>query len=79
MTGYKPNYALFEALQIPISNDEHKVPMHNPETLETQLSNVYVAGVINAGMQTSKLFIENTRVHSGMIVKAILDKQKVQA
>ena len=77
MTGYKPNYALFEALGIPVSQDENKVPLHNPDTLETQLPNVYVAGVINAGMQTSKLFIENTRIHSGMIVKAIQEKVAV--
>lgn len=74
MTGYKPNYALFEALGLPISDDEDKKPIHNPETLETSLPNVYVAGVINAGLQTSKLFIENTRVHSGMIIRAIQAK-----
>ena len=79
MTGYKPNYSLFEALQIPVTDDEQKAPIHNAETLETELPNVYVAGVINAGMQTSKLFIENTRVHSGMIVKAILDRNQVNA
>ena len=79
MTGYKPNYSLFEALQIPVTDDEQKAPIHNEETLETELPNVYVAGVINAGMQTSKLFIENTRVHSGMIVKAILDRNQVNA
>lgn len=77
MTGYKPNYALFEALGLPIADDEDRKPIHDPETLETALPNVYVAGVINAGMQTSKLFIENTRVHSGMIVKAILEKTSV--
>lgn len=77
MTGYKPNYELFAALRLPVSEDENKVPVHNPETLESPLPNVYVAGVINAGLQTSKLFIENTRVHSGMIVKAILAKQRV--
>ena len=71
MTGYKPNYALFEALGIDVSEDELKVPVHNAETLETNLPNVYVAGVINSGMQTSTLFIENTRVHSEMIIKAI--------
>lgn len=76
MTGYKPNYELFAALRLPVSEDENKVPIHNPETLESPLPNVYVAGVINAGLQTSKLFIENTRVHSGMIVKAILEKQR---
>lgn len=77
MTGYKPNYDLFTSLRLPVSDDENKVPIHNLETLETPLPNVYVAGVINAGLQTSKLFIENTRVHSGMIVKAILEKQQV--
>ncbi len=74
MTGYKPNYELFEALGLPISDDEDKKPIHDLETLETSLPNVYVAGVINAGLQTSKLFIENTRVHSGMIIRAIQAK-----
>lgn len=77
MTGYKPNYNLFEALGLPVSDDEDKRPVHNPDTLETALPNVYVAGVINAGMQTSKLFIENTRIHSGMIIKAIQQKTAV--
>lgn len=72
MTGYLPNYALFESLGIEVSDDEFKIPVHNPETLETNLPNVYVAGVINAGMQTSKLFIENTRIHAKMILKHIL-------
>lgn len=74
MTGYKPNYALFEALGIHVSEDELKVPDHNAESLETNLPNVYVAGVINSGMQTSTLFIENTRVHAEMIIKAIQTK-----
>lgn len=69
MTGYKPNYQLFEALGISVSDDEFKIPTHHPETLETNLPNVYVAGVINAGLQTSKLFIENTREHASMIMQ----------
>ena len=73
MTGYKPNYALFEKLGLHISADEHKIPIHNAETLETPLKGVFVAGVINAGLQTSKLFIENTRQHSEAIIKAILE------
>lgn len=75
MTGYKPNYALFEQLGLPISSDEFKAPIHNEDTLETPLENVYVAGVINSGLQTSKLFIENTRIHSGMIIQNILEKK----
>ena len=74
MTGYKPDYSLFESLGLPINNDEFKTPVHDAETLETPLQNVYVAGVINAGLQTSTLFIENTRVHAEMIIQAIGDK-----
>ena len=58
-----------------MSTDEYRIPLHNEKTLETELSGVYVAGVINAGMQTSKLFIENTRVHSRLIVQSILSKK----
>lgn len=78
MTGYKPNYDLFAKLGLHISDDEHRVPLHNEETLETPLENVYVAGVINSGLQTSKLFIENTRVHSGKIIENILKKKALK-
>jgi len=74
MTGYKPNYALFKRLGLAISKDEHKIPLHDEQTLETPLKGVYVAGVINAGMQTSKLFIENTRTHANMIIQDIKSK-----
>tara|TARA_Y100000815_G_scaffold256955_3_gene265095 strand:+ start:1595 stop:2560 length:966 start_codon:yes stop_codon:yes gene_type:complete len=69
MIGYRPNYELFERLGLVISDGDDKLPVHDPDTLETPLKNVYVAGVINSGMQTSKLFIENTRVHAPMIIK----------
>ncbi len=75
MTGYKPNYSFFESLGLPIADNEFKTPIHNQETFETPLPNVYVAGVITAGLQTSTLFIENTRVHSGVIIKAIANKK----
>ena len=77
MTGYKPNYSLFENLGIEISKDEYKVPVHNAETLETTTTGVFVAGVINSGLQTSKLFIENTRVHSNMIIDTIKERKAV--
>lgn len=74
MTGYKPNYTLFEKLGLPISEDESRIPLHDIKTLETPLSGVYVAGVINAGLKTSTLFIENTRQHSEMIIRNIKSK-----
>ena len=71
MTGYKPDYGLLKTLKLPVSRDEKKIPLHNPETLETPLPGVYVAGVVAAGMQTSKLFIENTRHHGEVITNHI--------
>jgi len=75
MIGYTPDYSLFENLGLPIDEEDAKKPIHHPETLETPLSNVYVAGVINSGMRTSKLFIENTRVHADMIIKDLMAKR----
>jgi len=68
MIGYKPDYHLFEKLGLPIDDDSFKTPKHNKETLETPIPRIYVAGVINAGLNTSKLFIENTRAHAKMIL-----------
>jgi len=72
MTGYKPNYEFLEKLGIKFNEDEFKTPVLNETTLESNLPGVYLAGVINAGLQTSKLFIENTRVHAEIILPHIV-------
>ena len=74
MTGYQPNYPFLESLGITFTKDEFRLPIYNEATLETELPNIYVAGVIAAGMQTSKLFIENTRHHGELIIQSILKK-----
>lgn len=76
LTGYTPNYKLFEALGLEIGNDEACKPVFNPNTLETSLPNVYMAGVACGGLATAKLFIENTRDHGDIVVRDILDKRK---
>ncbi|MBC6993648.1 YpdA family putative bacillithiol disulfide reductase [Neolewinella lacunae] len=68
MTGYLPNYALFERLGLPVETDDACKPIFDPETLQTQLPGVYLAGVACAGQETSKLFIENTRDHGERII-----------
>lgn len=75
LTGYQPNYPLFEALGLTISDDDACKPVFHPDTLETTLPNVYMAGVACAGLITSKLFIENTRDHGEIIVKNIVLRQ----
>ncbi|MEM6298111.1 MAG: YpdA family putative bacillithiol disulfide reductase [Bacteroidota bacterium] len=68
MTGYRPNYPFLNALGLPLSEDEIKQPIFNPETLETPLPRVFVTGVVAAGLDTSKLYIENTRDDSRKIM-----------
>jgi len=71
MTGYHPNYEFLERIGIRLNRDEFQTPTCNPESLETNLPRVYVAGVICAGLQTNRLFIENSRVHAEMILDDI--------
>lgn len=77
MTGYKPNLPFLEKLGIKLSEDQQRKPQYNENTMETNLPNVFIAGVICGGMDTRSLFIENSRVHAELIVKRILEKMKV--
>lgn len=72
MTGYRPNFEFMRKIGIELSDDEYQIPTYNRDTLETNLPNVYIAGVICAGMATSQLFIENTRDHGDLIVENIV-------
>ncbi|MEQ9288506.1 MAG: YpdA family putative bacillithiol disulfide reductase [Cyclobacteriaceae bacterium] len=74
MTGYQPNFSLLKSMGITIGDDEMKTPSHNPETMETNVPGIFLAGVICGGLQTNKWFIENSRVHAEVIVKTILDR-----
>lgn len=72
MTGYMPDYSFLEACGVKMEDDKYKTPRFDEETLESlDVPGLYLAGVINAGLATSKLFIENTRHHGDMIVRGI--------
>jgi len=72
LTGYMPNFEFLEHMGIQLSDDEKKLPKYNPDTMETNVSGLYLAGVICGGMETHKWFIENSRVHAQMIMDSIL-------
>ncbi len=76
MTGYHPNYELMEALGIELTDDEKCMPVYKEESLETNRKGIYVAGVVCGGMDTSKLFIENSRVHADQIAEHIENSLK---
>jgi len=68
LTGYHPDYTFLESMGIKIDPDTGK-PETDPETSETNVSGIYLAGGIVAGRQTNKIFIENGRFHGQKIVK----------
>ncbi|MDR6763434.1 thioredoxin reductase (NADPH) [Flavobacterium sp. 2755] len=74
LTGYKPDLNFLENIGIELSNDELKIPTYNPETMETNVEGLFLAGVVCGGMQTHKWFIENSRIHANMIVDYITSK-----
>ncbi len=71
MTGYHPNYKLMDALGIELTDDENCMPVHKEDSLETNRKGMYVAGVVCGGLDTSRLFIENSRVHADQIAEHI--------
>lgn len=64
MTGYQPNFEMMKTFGIELTNNEKRMPVYDEQTLETNRKGIYVAGVVCGGMDTSSLFIENTRVHA---------------
>ena len=72
MTGYHPNYTLMNALGIELTDDEKCMPIHKEDSLETNRKGIYVAGVVCGGMDTSRLFIENSRIHADQIAEHIV-------
>lgn len=73
LTGYKPNFEFLEKLGVHLSDDEKKLPEYNPETMESNVDGLYLAGVICGGMETHKWFIENSRIHAKMIIRDIIN------
>lgn len=71
MTGYQPNLPFLQKMGIILSPDDVMQPRYDCDTMETNLENVFLAGVICGGMNTHSLFIENSRVHAERIMKEI--------
>ena len=71
MTGYQPNFDFLRKVGIQLSDDEILQPTYDPETMETNLKNIYLAGVVCGGMNTHVWFIENSREHAEKIIRKI--------
>lgn len=72
MTGYQPNLDFLRKLGIELSDDAVCKPTYNDETYETNKKGIYLAGVICGGMNTHRLFIENSREHAVRIIRNVV-------
>lgn len=71
MTGYKPNFDLLRKLGIQLQEEDCMKPVYNPDTMESNVPGIYLAGVVVGGLETAEWFIENSRLHAEVIMKEI--------
>ena len=70
LTGWRPNPVLLRELGVEIE-DGTGIPQHDPESMETNVPGVFIAGVLAAGNNANKIFIENGKAHGDQIVRAL--------
>jgi thioredoxin reductase (NADPH) len=74
LTGYTSDTTLLRQAGAAIDPDTD-APVHDPETFETTVPNLFVAGAVVAGRQSGRIFIENGRFHGEVVVKTIAARQ----
>lgn len=75
MTGYQPPFEFLRAAGVQFSDDQYHTPLYDEETMETNVPQLYLAGVVCGGLKTNKWFIENSRVHAELIVNDLVKKR----
>lgn len=69
LTGYRADTDLMCRAGIRLT--EREGPVYNPETFETNVPGLFVAGAALAGVDTGTIFIENGRFHGEKTVETI--------
>jgi thioredoxin reductase (NADPH) len=75
LTGYHPDYTFIKSLGVELDNTTLK-PKLNPDTLESNVPGIFLAGVVIGGRHTSEIFIENGRFHGKMIINSLAGKAR---
>jgi thioredoxin reductase (NADPH) len=70
LTGYHPDFDFLSAVGVQIEGKD-RCPACDPQSLESNIPGLYLAGVIVAGMRTNEIFIENGRFHGRQIAQDI--------
>jgi thioredoxin reductase (NADPH) len=75
MTGYHPDFEFLRKAGIGVSEGKEMQPIYDPESFQTNLEGLYLAGVVCSGYDTGRLFIENSRYHAANIFVSIGTKK----
>ncbi|MGE7808667.1 YpdA family putative bacillithiol disulfide reductase [Lysinibacillus capsici] len=75
MTGYHPDHSFIKAMGVDIEEEMGR-PYVTPETMETNVEGLFIAGVIAAGNNANEIFIENGRFHGECIARTIEQRKK---
>ena len=70
LTGYHPDFSFLSQLGVHL-DPESKRPAVDPNTLESNVPGIHLAGVVIGGRHTSEIFIENGRFHGKQIIEAL--------
>jgi thioredoxin reductase (NADPH) len=76
LTGYRPDFRFLESMGVRFEGVDCR-PFCDPETLESNVRGIYLAGVIVAGSRTNEIFIENGRFHGKQIARALTASRAV--
>lgn len=74
LTGYHPDFDFLERMGVTLDPDNSRCPVCDPETLESNVKGIYMAGVVVAGERTNEIFIENGRFHGALIARDLAVK-----
>lgn len=78
LTGYHPDFALLRAAGVAV-DDDRRLAGYDPDTFETRVPNLFLAGGVVSGRDTPPVFIENGRFHGGRIVQTLCARWGRQA
>jgi thioredoxin reductase (NADPH) len=70
LTGYHPDFRFIESLGVKLDPESRK-PALDPNTLESNVPGIHLAGVVIGGRHTGEIFIENGRFHGKQIIRAL--------
>lgn len=76
MTGHTPDVPFLSGTGVKVQ-PENNIPVHDPDTFESNVPGIYIIGVITAGNVSSDIFIENSRLHGPKVVEHILAQNGV--